>query len=465
MPKQPASFATDGGPIALVWRTLVDRFRTSLFGVPLLWLIGAILGAQLFTSLDRRESMQDLPDFLDTTVDNARAILGAVSSGTISAASVVFSLTLVAIQMSSTSYSSRVLRNLLRDRFQQHMIGIVTATFLYSLLVLREVGGRLEDGGNDAYLPRISVFLAVVFAVGAVLALLASISHTAQKLRVSTVIRDLSEEVMDLVSDRFAERSGDGAASKLAVGTVALNDPELDDSEQLLDEGSATVVTAPQSGWVQQISIEALESASPASASIRIEAPVGSFVMRGAPLARLWSETEVDKSDVETGLRAAFGLGDERTMQQDVALGLLVLEDVAVKALSPGINDPNTAKAVIHQLGAVIMDILERDLPPGRFSIGECEIWSLAEPGYHDYVELAFDQIRIYARNQGPVQLHMVRTLMTVRTELHRRNAATPEADAAIDQIIDAVIADLSSPEQEQGLYLRRAVSLIEARS
>jgi len=467
-PRAPARLAEDGGRAALICRRLTEKFRTSLFGVPVLWLIGAIIGSQLVTQLDRRLSEDDLPAFLDTTVASARAILGAVSSGTIAAASVVFSLTLVAIQMSSSVYSSRVLRNFLRDRFQQHMIGSVTATFLYSLLVLREVRGPLEEEAVS-YIPRISVFLAVIFAVGAVLALLASISHTAQKLRVSTVTRDLYEEVADLIAKRFAERdSDDDSAARIAVGDAAFHD---DPRAWSPDGEESTTVTAARPGWVQQISIEALTAELPPRTTISIDAPVGSFIMEGAPLARVWLEhgggsTSEDTpealthDDLSNGIRSAFEVGDERTMHQDVAFGLLMLEDVAVKALSPGVNDPNTARAVIHRLGAAILTILERDLPPGRFATDDYEIWAPAEPGYRDYVELAFDQIRLYSMDQGPVQLALVTTLVAVRRELHRRGAATEEAVAAIDASIDAVIEDMAGADGHNGSYHERATTL-----
>ncbi|MCB0991735.1 MAG: DUF2254 domain-containing protein, partial [Acidimicrobiales bacterium] len=134
-----SALSPDGGRVSIWWGTFVERFRTSLFGVPALWIAAAVLGSYASTRLDQAGTGWELPGFLDTTVASARSILAAVSSGTITAASVVFSLTLVSIQLSTSAYSSRVLRSFLRDRFQQHMIGVVTATFLYSLLVLREV--------------------------------------------------------------------------------------------------------------------------------------------------------------------------------------------------------------------------------------------------------------------------------------------------------------------------------------
>ncbi|MEJ7801302.1 MAG: DUF2254 family protein, partial [Ilumatobacter sp.] len=127
-----------GGRGLLLARSYIEKLRSNLFFVPVIWIVFAIGLSQLIKWIDVRTLESDqLPSFLDTTVESARAILVAISSGTIGAASVVFSLTLVAIQMSSSVYTSRVLRSFLRDRFQQHMIGLLLAAFTYSLLVLR----------------------------------------------------------------------------------------------------------------------------------------------------------------------------------------------------------------------------------------------------------------------------------------------------------------------------------------
>ncbi len=462
-----------------------------MFGVPALWLAGALALSQGVTAIDRALEPGDLPSFLDTTVDSARAILGAISSGTIGAASVVFSLTLVAVQLSSSVYSSRVLRTFLRDRFQQHMIGLVLATFLYSLLVLREVRGPLEDSGS-AYIPRISVFLAVVLALSAVLALLASISHTAQSLRVSAVTRSLVSEVRTLIENRFpdpsptaedraaenraaedraAEAAGDdadadGADDQQAGGNgefsgVSAQGPGIAPSRRMPGRGSPSaeeageglgvgvVLTSPESGWLQQISLEALRDAVPEGTTLRLDAVVGSYVAADVPILTLWPAPHPDEvEEIRDDLRGAFGIGPERTLHQDVAFGITMIEDVAVKALSPGVNDPNTAKAVAVQLGEVILTILSRELPPTVLDIDGRTLFRTSEPTYDDYVDAAFNQIRHYANGQPSVQLVLVQTLLDVADELRRRHR--PEvAIEAVTKMLGFVENDLASPDSD----------------
>ncbi len=433
-----------------------------MFGLPSVWLVGSVLLWVVMRRVDEVLDPDTTPGVLATTVDSARALLGAVASGTIAAASVVFSLTLVAIQLSSNSYSSRVLRTFLRDRFQQNMMGVVLATFFYSLLVLRDVRGPLAKGG-DANLPSASVSLAVVLALAAILALLASISHTAQSVRVSHVSSSVRNDTRSVIIDRFGPpRAPVGPRVPRGRSPGSTGGPE--DGEQTLapfdvqapgvtpsplvvavgDRTSAPeppadraryVVDAAEGGWVQQLSVDAVIDAVRPDALVRLEVAVGTYVAEGGPLVTVWSGEDVGgDAPVEFvgPVRAAIKVGRERTMQEDVAFGLTMLEDIALRALSPGVNDPNTASAIIPQLGELILEILIRDLPPVRLTSGGVTIVRAAAPSYLDYLESAFGQIRRATETEPVVRLTMIRTLATIASELERREVAVPEAMVAL---------------------------------
>lgn len=444
----------DGGRVLLRVRSLVERARTSLFTVPVVWVAFAIGLTQLVIWIDVSVGDEDLPSFTETTVDSARSILTAVSSGTIGAASVVFSLTLVAIQMSSSIYTSRVLRSFLRDRFQQHMIGILLATFTYSLLILRVVRGPLEsaEDGGTAYIPRLSVFLAVVFAVAAVLALLASISHTSQSLRSSSVARQLVKELVDLIQKTFPLRDADGADAALGVSATdvmsreTVNDtsgggPSIDPKQQ--EPGA--VLTSSERGWVQQISLEAIRDAVTDGAAVRLDTSVGSYVYDGAPLLTVWPPPSPAELDGRMNrLRGAFAIGEERSMQQDVAFGFTMLEDIAGKALSPGVNDPNTAVEVIEQLAEPVLALLERDMHPLEMTLDGCRFSRGSVAGHDDMVIAAFNQIRHFSKDQPAVQLVLVRTLLQIGDELIRRRRENEESLDALRSMLRLVGADLA---------------------
>lgn len=540
------------------WRSLVERFRTSLFGLPSVWIAGSVGLWLVMRELDDLFDPDQLPGVLETTVDSARALLGAVASGTIAAASVVFSLTLVAIQLSSNAYSSRVLRTFLRDRFQQNMMGIVLATFSYSLLVLRDVRGPIAEGG-DAHVPSVSVTFAVILALAAILALLASISHTSQSVRVSRVSSSVREDTRTVILAQFGpprtsghtqvgpadddlpgERgvvsgpaSGESAPASGESGPAGrvpfdLQAPGVTPSPLAVATGETVesceppadaplvVAESVSGGWVQQVSVDALvdaldgvrsraaarspadarsgagsepgaEAASPPNRSaestsgdarvvLRLEVAVGTYVSAGAPLVTLWrvardAEREGAPGNAPDGGNDAAGMGHdrsqtwddlggrgldelrsevlgairvgpERTMQQDIAFGLTMLEDIALRALSPGINDPNTAGAIIPQLGELLLEIMLRDLPPTRMVAGDITIVRPAAPGYLDYIEAAFGQIRRVSADQPAVRLTMMRTLATIASELERRGVAVPEVTSALRLSMRRLVPD-----------------------
>ena len=476
-PRRVASDAwRDGGRILIRLRSHVESARSSLFAVPVVWIVMAIGLSQFITWVDLRTQDNDaFPSFLDTTVESARALLGAISSGTIGAASVVFSLTLVAIQMSSSVYTSRVLRSFLRDRFQQNMIGILLATFTYSLLVLREVRGPLDEGGS-AYIPRLSVFLAVLFAIAAVFALLASISHTSQSLRATAVTRRLIEEMVELIDEAFPEPSvgadvigatghDDDAEGHPVPGSAT--DAMTTDSmttDSTTDEGGAAartphqrhpsepaaVLTADRRGWVQQISLEAIRDSIDEGSMVRLDVSAGSYVGDGTPLLVLWPPpAATDLPSLMDDLRGAFAIGEQRTMQQDLAFGFTMLEDIANKALSPGVNDPNTATAVIEQIGEVVLAVLERRPHPATMTLDGCEFIRSRVATYDDIVVAAFNQIRHYAIGQPSVQLVLVRTLLETGDELIRRRSETPAALDALRSMLRFVEAGLAPVESD----------------
>jgi uncharacterized membrane protein len=465
----------DGGRLVVLVRARLEAARTSLFAVPVVWISAAVGLSQFITWVDlETQDNEAFPGFLDTTVESARALLGAIAAGTISAASVVFSLTLVAIQMSSSVYTSRVLRSFLRDRFQQNMIGIVLATFTYSLLVLREVRGPLDAEGS-AYIPRVSVFLAVLFALAAVLALLASISHTSLSLRASSVTRRLVEEMVELVETSLpepADRFGiDGANEHDADGRPATDSDPMTSAAKSAEAGPprrlpaepGTVLAADRRGWVQQISLQAIRESIDDGTTVRIDVSPGSYVGTGTPLLVLWPPPRAD--DLESAmneLRGAFAIGEQRTMQQDLAFGFTMLEDIANKALSPGVNDPNTAAAVIEQLGEVVLAVLERRLHPASMSLDGCEFIRSRET-YHDIVVAAFNQIRHFAIGQPSVQLVLVRTLTETGDELIRRRRDTPDALDALRMMLRHVEVDLVPVETDPAAA--RARTLISASS
>lgn len=395
-------------------RALYERLSHSLFALPAVFVVGAVVVSQATIWLD---TIVAPPEPLDSTVDNARALLAAIAGGTITAASVVFSLTLVAVQLASSQYSPRTLDTFLGDRFQQVVFGIVLGTFTYALLVLRVVEAPVD---GEVFVPAYSVLLAVVLAVASLFAVIASINHTAQGLRVASIANRIADATIGVIERQFGDE-GVLSLQSADPAPVAVDEPEQTD---------VLVFGAPERGWVQQISADAFLDAVPDGTTVRVLATAGDYLLEGQPVARI-SPTPAAEDDVVEELRDALVIGPHRTLQQDVAFGIVQLVDMAVKALSPGVNDPHTAQEVLSRIGAVMTELAVRDLTPSRLTRASSTVIRLAELGHADFFDLAIEPVRRSARTDPQVAATVLVTLATIRDEALRRRP-----DAHVDGAI-----------------------------
>lgn len=442
-----------------------NALTQSLFFVPFLMVALSLALSQLTVWVDRQIAEDVLPAWFGATVESSRAILSAVAGGTITAASIVFSLTLVAVQLAASQFSPRVLRGFLGDRFQQIVMGTVVGTFSYSLLVLREVQSAGESG-QGAFLPQVSIAVALVLAVLSLVAVLASIDHTAKGLRVGSVADDILSTTIDTVERLFVERSNDDADP--ADAKVVVDAPGRSPAPQATSSTDpsitspphdARVVLAPRTGWVTGLQAQSLANTVPEGASVLVSAAVGTYIVEGTPLMAFWPVSDEDVDRVERELGSLVRIGNVRTMQQDVGFGIVQLVDIAVRALSPGVNDPNTASEVVVRLGAVLTHLYRRELPPRRAQVDGRWVIRPDEPDYAGYVDLAVEPIRRCARTDPKVLEVLARTIVGVRDDIRRR---TDDPDvSALHRQLDLMRQELD--ELETAEDRRRVGELLDA--
>ncbi len=411
----------------------------SLFFLPAVLVAMSILGAYGTLEVDRRFESSTLPAFLDTSVDNARTMLGVLAGGTITAASIVFSLTLLTVQLASSQYGPRSLHNFLGDRFTQVVIGVVMSTFSFCAVALRGVEGPTAD--TAPFVPRLTVATAWVLGVVALFAVLASINHTARGLRVATIANRVTDETLDVIRQRY------GDVEEAPADPVSADDDRTDADlpAALPAPPDALVVGSPSRGWVQQMSIRLMVSAVPQGSTLRLVVHTGEYVQEGQPVL-LVTPTPDRPDDVRRQLHRAVVVGPHRTMQQDVAFGIIQLIDIALRALSPGVNDPQTAQEVFPRLTAIITELLIRDLTPRRVEDDGRVVIRTTELEHADFVDLAISSVRRAARTDPLVLAALVVALGTARDETQRRR---PGADVGplADQV-SAILADLDGLAQ-----------------
>lgn len=372
-----------------------ETARSSLFLVPMLSVLVAVVFGELSLGLDRRLDVStNLPAIFTSTVDSARAVLTTVAAATISFAGVAFSVSLLIIQLGSSQYSPRVVHTLFRDPFNKRVMGIVVGTFTYALILLRSVRSPFEDGGVPV-IPNLSVVAAVVLGVFAILAVVSFINHSAHSMDISEILQRVARESID-------SARGDWSTDAQAVGATARTSPT---------GSTSMIVRFETAGWVQQIDIDEILKCADAGGIVVLHTGPGRYAVDSTPICTI-TPAPSDENAAVRRARFAVGLGNTRTMQQDPSYGLRQLADVALKALSPGINDPTTAQDAIFHSTSVLANLLHRSPPPNVVDGPDGRQLQLQQQRTHDeLVRLTFDEVRRAARSQPLVCVYLLEAL------------------------------------------------------
>jgi uncharacterized membrane protein len=409
-----------------------DTLRTQLWPVPT---IGVTLAVALGVFLPRLDERIDdvLPDSVTRYLFGggagaARSVLEAIAGSQITVTSLTFSLTIVTLQLASSQFSPRLLRTFTSDRFVHGTLALFLATFAYSLTVLRTV--RTADDGQDAFVPQISVTLAFLLALATVVTLVLFLAHLASKIRVETMLRDVHTSASD-TADRMLPVCGEPPARGSAPP-----DPPAD----------AILVPAARSGFLGGVDEEALlHAAVDADAVVLVDRHPGSSLIAGTPVAACWPRAAGLDPDTRSRLTErvadAISTGYERTAAQDVAYGLRQLTDVAVKALSPGINDPTTAVHALGHSAALLCELAGRDLGPRLLRDDEDRIRVvLRRPDLAELLDLAVSQPRRYGAADPAVLTRLMMLLRELGWTVDRpdqRRAVTDQL-ARLRRTVDA---------------------------
>lgn len=399
------------------------RFRESLFLLPLLLVAVGIVLALTAAAVDRALGADPIPMTLGMSSNAAIWLLSTVAGATITTVGVVFSLTVVSLQLASSQFSPRVMRSFIRDRVSQVVIGMLVSTFVYCVLTLPTISGEATDPA-----PRISLTVAVVLTVVTVVLIIAHLDHLARRLQVGHVARDIAAEGHAVIDGMLR------AFDKEERATVH-------DLEKSPVPEDALAVEAAVDGWISQVDTDGLLAAVPPETTVRLETRVGAYIHRGEPLVLIWPRPD----DAEAVARRVSGdivVSDARTMQQDVDFAIRQLVDIGLRALSSAINDPSTAIEVILRIGSLLRRLLL--VPPlpravvrdgGRVLVRP---WDLDQV---EYIEHGFDQLRQAAPSQPNVAAALLRVLRMLVSHVaqHGLPEYVPALQNQIDLLLDAL--------------------------
>jgi len=387
-----------------------ERVRQSLWFIPGLFAVGAGALALGLLAIDQELSGEGGGFFqFGGTAEGARSVLSTIAQSMLTFTGLVFTITMLVLQLASSQLSPRVMRTFLRDRSNQVVLGLFVATFLYTLLVLRDV--RTPVGDEAGFVPGLSIWVAFLLLVASVAAFVYYIDHMAHAIRASTVIDNIATETREAIDRLFPDPASSQPDDGPVEGVADLGQPDA----VLGSDRPGVLVAVDES--------ELLAATSAPDRCAELIPVLGDYVPEDAPLYRTWGRWD---RAAEDRLRAAVELGRERTMQQDPAFGFRQLVDVAARALSPGTNDPTTAVQALDRLHDLLRRLATREFPPAVRLRGDGSVRArLPRPGWDDYVRLAVEEVRVYGK--GHVQV--VRRL---RALLHDLESVVPEERQAI---------------------------------
>jgi uncharacterized membrane protein len=329
------------------WQRRFDSIRTGFWFVPIVMLLLSFLLALGFLRLDQTLDPgieASLPWAYTGGPSGARSLLSTIAGSMITAASVTFSLASVALSIASQQYGSRVLRNFMRDKVTQFLLGTFVSTFLYSVMVVRDIRGSEYGGG---FVPSISVTIAIVLSVASLVLLVYFIHHVSTSIQASRIISVIAEEITADIPRLFP--SGVGQASRDLEGLGRLQN------------GRTATINIAESGYLQMIDADSLmKVAVRRDLVIEIVCLPGAHLIQGMTVAHVYGNAVLEGEDLDLTVKA-FALGGQRTPAQDIRYPFQQLTDVVVRALSPAINDPFTAINGIDELTAGISALARRE--------------------------------------------------------------------------------------------------------
>ncbi len=381
---------------------LWGKVRTSFWFVPALIVANSIVLAVILIQADSAMSGRWLalwPRLFGTGAAGARGMLSTIAGSMMTVVGVTFSMILVTLALASSQYTSRILRNFIRDRVTQVVLGVFVGIFTYCLIVLRTIRGGSESG----FIPSLAVTFAVVLAIGGISVLIFFIHHIASSIQASTIIASVAAETIVAVDRLFPEKLGQG---QLDGDDEAEPPPLLGRSWQ--------AVLAPGNGYIQSVDMAALlRLTREHNTIVRMERGIGEFVVHDTVLASLVLEDRPEEGIIAT-VQAAYSIERHRTVKQDSAFGIRQIVDIALRALSPGINDTTTAVMCVDYLTAILARLASRSIPSARrFEEGELRIITIG-PSFASLVDDSFDQIRASASGNVAIMLRMLGALHTI---------------------------------------------------
>ena len=365
-------------------RVIWQGINASYWFLPAIFSILALTLAMVTTWLDRSGWAEFLKDFewlQPAMPEGASNMLTVIAGAMIGVASTVFSITIAAVAYASGNYGPRLLTNFMEDRGNQFSLATFIGTFVYAITVLRTV--RAEDesanglgllvAADTGFVPQLSLLVAFALMGLSVAVLVYFLNHIPASIRVNSVLRGIGARLLADIAERFPDQN---------TGERAGSAPE------------GSPIAAQGTGYIQAIAFARLERiAQREKGKLKLAVRTGDFVHPGVTIA-FWADMDLVEDCPDDEVRDCFTLGSMRTPNQDMQFLIDELVEIALRALSPGTNDPFTAVTAVHWLGAATAELGYRDLTRSYAKDGEEPHLVLLEDDFDHYLARGFGAVR-----------------------------------------------------------------------
>ena len=385
-------------------------FRSSYWFVPTAMATVSIalsLGTTAFDAVLPRDVTEKFGWLYSGGPEGARSILSTVAGSMITTAGVVFSITIVVLSLTSSQFGPRLLGNFIRDTGTQVVLGTFIATFLYCLFTLRVV----RSGDSGSFVPHLSITIAFLLALASTAVLIYFIHHVSTSIQADSIITAVYRDLDAAIDRHLPEQQEHGA------GETGRNDVRAVLPEEFDRDGWP--VASENSGYLQAIDCDGLmRTAVENDFILALHSRPGKFIAAGEHLVTVWPREHWDEK-LASRVNSSFILGRQRTDEQDMEYSIHQLVEVALRALSPGINDPFTAMTCINWLSAALGRIAQRKFHSAFSYDDKGNLRLVSVPvSFAEIVEAAFGQIRNAAANHVQVILCLLDALVAIAPHL-----------------------------------------------
>ena len=390
------------------------KMRTSFWFLPTAITLAAILLSQAVLVADRAvqpEWFRDIGGFFQIGPEGSRLLMSTIAGSMMTVTSLVFSLTLIALTMTSSQFGPRLLTSFMQDRVTQVVLGTFLGTFVYALITL----GSIHKADEANFVPYVSIATAMVLAIGSFGVLIFFIHHIASSIQADSIIARVTRELNSAIETQFGPARGDGEAAE------DLSDlPERTDIEE-----ESTVIRANANGYIQAIDHEGLvKIAREHGLLVWLDNRAGHFIVPGETVALVGPADRVT-AELQNAVADSFVVGRTHTMVQDLKFAVNALVEISLRALSPGINDTYTAIACIDNLSAALANALKRTPPSPVLRDGDGAIRVVLNTITFDgLLGSAFNEIRQTAPGNVSVIIRLIEALTRIApfaaTDAHR---------------------------------------------